>query len=703
MANEFAQYKDEEPILRDVTPNDRSKGQEATAKSFGTMAELAFKKGNDLEEDASATQLVSATVQAHRYKTYIENHIESDPTNAKTYYEKGREGLDSIKNNAYVNSKDRAKLGYHIGELDDSLNQYSVKTQVNMTRKQAGFNFAQGFPDWLNSYFEIAGKNPEEAGKMREDMGKTLNGLYLMGAIDQRQVFSYLKAIHQQSESAHNFLKMADNGDATAKDLHKEINKNPVISRDSAINNVAPPEGNTDYLQTHYTNDLTRQGVEADAYNLRIPNVGAWGKLKDADQNKSLLIHDGAAEARSNINSGALNYYTAGEKYNELNSKKRNPIEDGEHYQYKLFFDSLKNGYSYQYYADSPEGRKNIRDWTESKAALNNDVMTNEYKQEQGAFIDNEAAFKSLSWMRARQIPANLSHPVGAQVIDPIEAGFRVDGDINGIFNSLNYHAPQIQGYIAQGLKDTKDQVVYNWLSLMHDNMKNKSNIDQVSFVLANQKGVTFPNINLGTDPSVVDAKTKKMQGLINVGLKPQFSLLKYQVDPEHFRDIQTASQQAILNYAKQQATLDGDLSMSNYNKYIQKGLELVNQGYDMRTGSNYIVNAKQLPLDNSQLNELAFYVTSKGYDKLRGYREEDKGSNRPEFGINPLLMTVSNTQDVMAVDSTGKSYKVYHYSPSLIHEAHDFFEKHSGIRHTKPISSGEAFEKVMEQAPNVE
>ena len=69
MAQDFAQYKDEEPILRDVTPNDRSKGQEATAKAFGAAAELAFKTGETLEKTESATMLTKSVGDAERIKT----------------------------------------------------------------------------------------------------------------------------------------------------------------------------------------------------------------------------------------------------------------------------------------------------------------------------------------------------------------------------------------------------------------------------------------------------------------------------------------------------------------------------------------------------------------------------------------------------------------------------------------------------------
>lgn len=693
MASELTQIKDEYPVLGNVTVNSGAEGFESFAKTLGSFAEKSENKAEDIASEQSNAMYINSVANAEQVKSNAHNRMLENPDSAPQIASQTATALEEIKNNAFVNKKDRGRLNAFISTTNDSVLEKATTTEVHQRQLQAAFTHYANWPDQLKAYQNALLNDHQQAETLKDAMTSSLRSLVDTGAITPVQAAHGLKTMRDVVGLAEDHYSMYGNPETSAQDYHT-VASHPLNAGQD--NTTAPINASTGWLIDYHNNDKTFQGVLADISQRKLPNPQAFDSLEPSQRQHALMSMQGVQIADGMINSGEP-YPAIVSKYKELNTKGETLSYSDQATKNALgnYIDQLKNGNYLTVMSQTPTGNSIMQDFNQRNAAIQNSPIDNDQKSQMLLQNKNKMVDEAVAYGEGHHIP--MIQPIPQADVSVVQNAFEPGQDPSAVLSTLGQYNKSNRAYVANALHNPDQRMVVSGVSLSANNLPPQAMLD---FVAANQKGRKY----LFNDSSYAGKEAVKDSTLmtrISTNLAPAMRIVGTNYDPEQAQILQNSMLKTTLNYAKYLAQKDKTspdgadkpltISTSEWNNYVDQASRVYATAYQQQSGTNWIVNSQQLPqpLTNGQLDVLADHVVNEGYNRLM------EGKDRAVFesarSRNPLHMVVSPTNDLQAVDGNGKIYYTMPFTSNTLPYAQESRKAREGEQRQANLKSYES------------
>lgn len=667
MANQTPQLQEEHPVIAAQNISSGAESYDAFAKTLGAIAGAAEEKVIQIESDKSQTMYINSVANIEQLKTTAQMRLLEHPDQADKIAEQNTQAMELVKQAAFVNKQDRAKLNAYISGADDDVLLRATQTRVRQNQNEAAYTHFVNWGDQLKAYQQALMTNPEQAKDLHDAMIASLNGLVKTGALTPTQAASSMKVMEGVVDAVHDLHRAGYGGDVTAKDYHT-LTSSPLSQNLDTTH--APVNASTGWMVNHYNEDKSFQGVLSDIQNKVRPDAQTFVSLTKTQREHAIQAINGVRVADGLINSGES--FPVIEKHLEsLNEKGRvlSYKEQATRNSLSLYVNELKNGNYLKVMASTPMGNAIMQDFNVRNKAIqsmNIDVVEKNKLLMQNK---NKLVNESISYAEGHHIPSDYVQPIPLADIANVEQGFQLGKDPSSVIQTLGQYTKSNQAYLANAMKNPNQRMVVSAVSLLGANIPPN---EQLDFIAANQTGRTdvFKNIEDAT-------KDKTLMTRISTNLAPSLKMLANNYDFENAQVLQNSMLNTTLKYAKYLAQKDNNigaldksgfiLSADSWKQYVDKASKIYQDAYKKMSGTNWIVNPNQLPqpLTSTELDVLADHVTNEGYKYLKMGRNE--GEYQSAIGRNPLRMIITPKNDVQAVDGNGKVYYTMPFTTNIL------------------------------------
>lgn len=684
---EIPQLQDEQPILNPVSVNSSAQSYEDFAKTLGGLADTGEKVVEHMETAESKAMYMHSVANAQQVKEKAESLMLENPDQASTIAEKANESLTTLTKGAYVNDRDRSRLGYFAGNINNAIDLDATRTAVRQGQHQAAFTFYSNFPDQLKALQDASVSNPDEANQLHDSMVTSLSGMVKTGALTPEQAGNSIKAMGLIYQRAHDIHNLYNNSAAKAEDYHR-VTSSPLNSGNE--NPEAPHNANTGWLTDYHNNDKSLQGVLADVYDRRQPSTEALMSLKPAEFQRATLAIQGAQVADGMINSGAP-FTQIQKSYNDLTQKGEvlNYRDQATRAALGKYIGDLQSGNYLNVMTQTPQGNAIVKNFNDRNAAIQNSSVDDNKKYEMILENQNKFVNEAVSYGQAHHIPSEFIQPIAKSDIQTASNSFQQGQNPSTLLQTLGQYSKQNRLYVANAMPTPDQKMVVNAVSLSDQKIPIQ---DKLDFVAANQVGA-LPNGKPNEKERVFLDKDIKgytkdnvMTTLIASNLKDAMDIVKNTYGVNDAQTLQRSMVATTLNYAKYLAQKAGDYGVSDYTKYVNQASQIYSNAFQKQSGSNWIVNSQQMPqpMTNKELDVLASYVTGEGYNKIRNSTNEV--SFEKATSSNPLRMTISPQGNVQAIDMNNNVIYSTPFSTNLLALADKKLKE--SLEHTREIAN---------------
>lgn len=668
---DLAQFQDTQPVLANQPVESKATGYDAFAKTLGALSNEAASKTEQIVSDQSQAMYIQSVSNLEQLKTSSQMLMLEHPDQASKISDKMQESVDAVKQAAFVNDQDRVKLNAYASSTSDSVALEATKTNVHQTQLMAAYTHYANWPDQLKAYQQaLVSGDDKQAENLKNGMMSSLKSLVSIGALSPEQAGSGIKTMGAMVDIARDHVAMYGNPNATAKDFHT-LTSNP-INPSGLPNTDAPINENTAWMVNYHSSDRSFQGVLSDVYNHTLPNPQAFDSLQPAQREHAILSMQGVRAADGLINSGAT-LPEIGKVYEDLNRRGRvlNYREMGLRNSLGTYLKRIDGGDYLEAIQSTPAGASIMQDYVNRNAAIQNAPISDADKGKNVLDNMNMMVNKAVAYGQGHDIPAEKIQPIPSGLVANVEAGFKAGNDPHVVLDTLNQLRNENKPWLAQAMKNPRQKMIVQTVGLSQGYAAPQ---DQLDYIAANQDGRDYLKINEAQD------KTKltdpKIGGLI--ASQPQFKgamqIIGNQYDPYQTQILQRELVNSSVNYVKYLAAKNNDPTMSKKDDYIKQAANFVSTAFPQSSSTNYIANPRQLNLTPSQMDILAHYAVRQG----EAYLSKDvKGSIfQAAISHNQLKMTLSPTNEVMAVDGNGKRIWSVPYSPNVLAAAQTLYDK---------------------------
>lgn len=668
MANEIPQLSEEQPILNPVKVNDESSSYDEFAKTLGALAGKAEEKVEEIESDQSQTMYINSVANAEQIKTSAQMLLAENPGNASKITEQTNSALDTLKQSAYVNSKDRSRLNAYISGTSDDIALAATKTEVEQRQRQAALTHYINWPDQLKAYQNALISDHDKAEQLKGAMLASLKGLVATGALTPEQAGSSVKTMTDVVQAAQD-LHDAGYGNPTAQDYHT-LTSNP-LNR-GADNTNAPINATTGWLVDYHNNDKTFQGVMSDISNRMMPNPEAFVSLQPAQRQHAIMAIRGVQQADGMINSGA-SYPEIEAEYKNLNEahKVLSYQDEAKRNALGVWLQDLNNKNYLSTISNTPVGNAIMKDFNMRDAAIKSmPALDDAAKSKQTQLLlqnKNKMVNEAVAYGQGHHYPTDKIQPIPQADVVNTQSGFVLGNDPSVVLQTLSQYTKSNQAYLANAMKDPNQRMIVLAASLSGNVISNQ---DKLDFIAANQTGRGYLKKNI--EGATND---KSLMSRIAANLAPSLKIVGQTYDFQQAQSLQNSMLDTTLKYAKYLAYKDNNiaasdhalLSAASWKKYVDQASKIYATAFQQKSGTNWVVNPNQLPqpLSNAQLDILADHITNKGYEYL------SQGVNGGVFesarNRNPLKMVITPTGDIQAVDGSGRIWATMPFTSNTI------------------------------------
>lgn len=667
MADSIPQYKDTQPIINPQPIESEAEGYQAFSDMLGKLSQQSIEEAGRIGDAESKSMYINSAANIEQLKTSAQINILSDPNNASRISSDMDSSLDMIKQSAYVNKEDRARLNAYASTASDDVALKAAETNVKQTELTAAFTHYQNFLPQLKAYLgSVTSGNQQQADHLQQAMMDNLKNLVEIRAITPYEAFSSIKLMQTMVDASgdvHQLASIIHNGGSVTAQQYHTVASNPVNGNQTS-NAGAPIDGSTQYLTDHYVNDKTFQGALAAVHNDQMPDVQALVKFNPNQRNELILRAQGGQVANGIINSGQP-LPKIESIYNTLNAKGNllNYRDQETRIHLENWLSDLKNGNYLSLVGKSPDGGAFMQDWVNKNAAIQTSNISDTQKLQQMDLNKNNMVNKAVAWGDARHIPSEDIKPIPTPDLSLMQNGFKLNQDPSSILTVMKGYTKPNQAYIANSLKDPTQRLIAMTLSYAGNNVEPSKKLD---FIAANQQGRSFADIK----PEQNGVKDAQLNARIVANLKSPLTLIGQTFNKMDANTYQTSMIASTLNYAKYLASTNNDFSLQNWSKWVDQACDIYSKSYIPISSSNYAVNGQQLPqpLSKPELDMIAKYAIDQGYHQANGGQPDYIFNSQKS--ANPLTMRISPTNHIQAVDQNGTVYYDQPFDSNLMASA---------------------------------
>ncbi len=703
MAEPFAQFKDEVPILRDTKITSGAKGLEALGQAFGNVSQGLMQTDLRLEQEKSNALLLQATSSADQIKSDALVKLKTHPQLANQIAQDTQQQLDNIKNTTPVNNKTKGQLDVL---LQSSRNQVNSQTQLTDFQTNQLKLTSQFYTEWPNVLKDLySSVNDDKLFQQKLDLAhQTVEKAMLGRLITPKQGGVLFKTLSHSLDRVQALHQLYQNPNARSADLQKVL-ASPFAQNIDKAN--TPISQDTLHLQNHYYMDLTMQGVKSDLVKGQPINPLAWMKLTPDHLNEVVLFGQGVQKAQGLFNNGE-NWQLLKQRLSELDTKNSllTQAEKGERAALQHLLNGFTSGEYAQVIQQTPQGQAILKGYAQNYNSVDPRAAYNDYIS------------RSVQLGHAMQIDNHFIQPIPNDLKLQAQSAFIQGADPDTLLQVLSHHDPNNKVYLAASLQKPLQQEVAYTAGLLQGNT-DPAFLRQL--ILANQTGQDFSKVGvINKSDSGVDDKSLKNNLIAQLYSQSGWFSSHWNAlrdNPKHdSSDVLDYLGQSgdpsrtlsvvnmAMNYVKYQGLIHNDLALKDINKYMQTFNDNFTRAYQISKGDGYTFNTKALGITDSEAAYLAQHVKEEAYEAL-GFNispikpfktvvEESQGlfpmtstgtviaKEVWQHIKNPLAeffnldrnpLTITNTPDglIIAVDQAGTVVYSQPYTDSLLHYAH--------------------------------
>lgn len=668
MMNEIPQIKDSQPILNAQNVSSTAKGTDAFAEALGNLAGQASKEAEKIEDNQSQSMYINSVSNVEQLKTKAQMQMLEHPDQAGKVAQNMKAASDVINQAAYVNDQDRVKLKAYISSANDDVDLAATRTSVHQTQLMSAYTHYANWPSQLKAYQDALMKDPDKAENLKTSIISNLKNLVSIGALTPHEAGSSIKTMSDIVDVQQQWLSAFQNGDVNAKDYHTMTSS--VLPRSPQEIANSPMDENTGWMVNSHASDRSFQGVLSDLYKHNYPDFQTFNKLQPAQRDHVMLTYQGVKEADGYINSGSP-LPEIQRVYDDLNQRGRvlSYKEQGTRNALGQFLHRVKGGDFLSAIQGTPGGASILQNYTNNNMAIQNSPMSDEQKSKATLDNLNNMVSGAVSYGYGAHFAPNLIQPIPKPIVDMAQSAFKAGNDPTILLQAVGQFRDENKPWLAQAMPKASQKVVVNTIALAGNFSKPS---DMIDYVAANQEGRSFLKVSEGQEKGAIS--DSKLQGLI--ASQPVFqnamSVVRVQYDPLQTQEIQSQIVKTAANYVKYQAEKNGDFTLANKDEYIQKAMGLIGNAYPKISSTNYIANPRQLNLTPPEMDILSHYALDQAYTYLKeGVKESVYMS---AVDRNNLKVTVSPTNEILAVDGNNKVYWHAPFSANLMGAARRFW-----------------------------
>ena len=680
MADDFAQYQNEEPILREQQVQSGAEGMEVLGQGLSQVARAAASEAGDQANAESVANYYLGRGQAQKIHNDMHINILTDPGNAAQYIATANKSFDDLKASTPLNASHKEEFNYSIDSLKNNL-QLQAAEQLNKVNKtSAQYMFLGQMHEQLKGLQESAG-NPKNFDAISTNLQDMVNLGLANGMLTASEAVTATKQIHNVHDNVASLYQHITAGDINAKE-HDQRTRSMVGAVNTLGDPNAPVADYTAQKDKQLNDDQSMKGLySALANNTWTPSQSiAYGKLTPEERNKVDTYMAGSHEAWSYLKTNNAWEILQNES-TRLNSKS-GPLtenEEGRKAALNSIFTKVDQGGFLQIMRQTNAGAQ-----IESNYAIERDANINASPDVKNEIYNRYVTQMTLK-AHAMGMPMSLVKPIAQQYVTAAQSAFDANGDPHKLINMERLHTKENAQQLANEMKMPVQQAVASIVgSLSTDPRHDEFAANLIKY---NQKGVDFGALN--TKDSTNNDRTLRNELIANddSGLH---SVIRNESSDQNRLD---SFYKAGINYIKGEAQANGDFTLNNKTQYAKDYLTHVSAGYDIKSGFNFAFNNARLNLTDSQISSLVQNQIGAQHERWEAMCTDPKTNKLDAFAYQRLV----DSKPLIVTNDPNGFIKIMSDTGELIHE--EPFSSHLYQESKKYSNKSEA--EYYEQASN--
>lgn len=638
---QYAQFENENPIIRDQPIASKAEGYETLAKVAGVAQDELVKQAAAMGEEESSANLMSAHSNLQDIDKKTRLQIEADPANANKYLDQSKQLTQTVLDSSYVNKKDRNSLKYLSDTAKTDLDYYGNQKAVESQKNLVKYTQMNEFNNNVQTIFDKMFTDPKAADTIIDGLKKSIEanvraGIYtpVEGATQSKLIAAEIKRAN--ARGAHYQQGTADAATANAINSYQPS--------PTAFSNANMPMDQ----QTMHGADLHLENLSTQDIKAKIANNGSitpWDlrNIKSNNEyNHYYAYNQGAAIAEGMVKSGA-HYSALVARQKELNQPKQTLTsqQEGQRDRLNNLLIGLEQNGGFGEMVDStPAGAKAIIDYQHQQAAIQKTVFTG--TPEEKAIAQSKAYKENINDLIHKreavgigmEVPDRLRSGVPKQISEPVKSMFTKNGDVNlGLENLQLLNKNNIVSLAKLMPNALQYQTAYEAGMLQGQ----ADNDFIIPFVQSQQDGLQFKELNLQDRDSKLSDDKIRTRLLKNTNFT---QLLNNYNNRSNSAEMKSAKAQQAIKYIQYMAANNNDYTGSNIDDYISKFSDNLVRAYPQMSSFSYHFDTNIVGVKSEDdASSLAHYALQKTYTKLREYMNEyelnDYISKNKPFVIN--------------------------------------------------------------------
>lgn len=676
---DFTRLPNNSPLIRMQPTPSSAEGDQALSEVFGKVGKASIEKSIDINNEMSNASLYQASNQLYRLQQSAEIEIAQNPEQAKMLVDTAKSTANRIMGQTPLNDSDRKKLDRMSEKQITDIEFKGAKASRELARRESLISFTSQWGEKLqqiqDSYKDesLLEDNVNNAKKLADDAYKSQK-------ITFAQYQTYVNSLHAALDSAHTVHKMyQDEESHTARNYHKATEK---IHSTHTLHKVGLPiEESTDYLYADRVNQFNKSDVSAAIVNGQPLNFQLISSLTKSQQEELQMEMQAVSHVKAIISSGGsykeleMLHDKLNEKGTTLNSAQRAQKE----YIDNIFEKYKKNGFLSQM-SETSQGAQITQDHhLNVKAVENNGALDDNQKFVAKQQYDQQFISQAISNGLATLTPTNLIQPMRDTEIAKVQSAFEYETNPSDLINTMDYYRKDQRVYLARAMEKPVQREVAYTVGMMEGVTNHAKRMDLIA---ANKKGIDFSPLSVkgGTNEPKV-----KLEVTSGTNIKKITNYLS-RLDP----DRSSSMVEMTTNAVRYDALKNHDYSLDNYKSYIDEWDKEYAKNYDIKSGSYYQFNKKQISgLNDHEWELLANYARDMGIKSMREAPGRSNVDLRQSLDQNPLYVTITPDNFIVAMDQYNNTVYSHYYDPRMLSVAkHHISEKEPRI----------SVQKAMEQ-----
>lgn len=683
---EFAQFKNDQPILEGTQVASKAQGLSMMSELFGKTSQMVAETAAKINVSHSNSTLMNANAQINSVITDAKIKMMQRPHQAEEIKQDVKNSLNII-GDIPLTDKDRAQFDNLKNRTFNSISLDAAKISINQNKKNNSVNFWESFKENMSQHSELLNSGDfKNADNISKNILSTAKSAVLEGLITEGAYENINKTIIAQNQRIHDIHSLIGKDDVSAKDQHI-ANLDPMSSHDLNTANLSANHI-THAITNHHLTKMTNQDLDVAINNLNFnPQVmSSLANLNKTDFAKKSQMILGARIAHGTLNSNP-SFIEVSNRTEELSNKSNiTSKEQAELNVYKNYMNDLKSGAFWDVMSNSTLGAQAVNKYNSELAiannydsyALNPEEAAN-HKEMMIAEANNNFIDKGVSIAEGSHMDPMLINPIPENIANKAQNSFSVEGNPAELISTISKLKKRNRAYLAKQMKSPIQQQVVHAIGLGSDN--NMSPSFSSAFISAN-KDITDYSALKGegktSDATLMTQIQSNTSDIMNY-----FSLFGGE---QAASNISSFSKSA-LNYVKYRALQNGDLAIENADKYISEFSQEIHHSYDMSERRFGTFNNSQIDLSTAQQDILQNYVYTEAQKNFMGHQEGDLNfeASLSKMDIN---VVIDSTNHVLAIDDSGNVLFNAPYSDGLMASA---------MHHNSPITMTEKEKQELE------